>query len=134
MHKRERQFPTGIDTTVLRRFPLHGYIALALIAAAWPASWLKISFLGEYSFFPLWLGYILAVDAVVLRRTASSLLTRNRAIFPAMFLLSIPLWWGFEGINYFTQNWHYLGGEEYSALKYALLASWNLLDRHPRCL
>ena len=110
---------------LISRVPLHGYLALGLIAAAWPASWLRIGSFGEYAFFPLWLGYILAVDALVLRRTAGSLLTRNRAVFAAMFLASIPLWWGFEGINYFTQNWHYLGGEEYSALKYALLASWH---------
>ncbi len=110
---------------LISRVPLHGYLALGLIAAAWPASWLRIGSFGEYAFFPLWLGYILAVDALVLRRTAGSLLTRNRAVFAAMFLASIPLWWGFEGINYFTQNWHYLDGEEYSALKYALLASWH---------
>ena len=37
----------------------------------------------------------------------------------------MPLWWAFEGINYYTQNWQYLGAEEYSALRYFLVASWH---------
>ena len=125
IHERALQFLTETETAVFSRFPAHGYLGLALMATAWPASWLKLSTLGEYSFFPLWLGYILAVDALVLRRTASSLLTRNSIVFLSMFLFSIPLWWAFEGINYFTQNWHYLGGEAYSTLEYVLVASWH---------
>ena len=105
--------------------PLHGALGLILIAVAWAASWLRVEPLGEYSFFPLWLGYVLTVDAVVLRRKGSSLLTRNPLAFSGMFLASIPLWWAFEGINYFTQNWHYVGAEDYSPLRYGLLASWH---------
>ena len=92
---------------------------------AWPASWLHLSPLGQYAFFPLWLGYILTADALVLRRKGTSLLTRNPGVFLAMFLASVPIWWLFEGINHFTQNWHYLGAEEYSTLRYALVASWH---------
>ena len=40
-------------------------------------------------------------------------------------MLSAPLWWAFEGINAFTQNWRYLGAEQYSSLEYALIASWH---------
>ena len=105
--------------------PRHGALGLALVAAAWPASWLQIGPLAEYAFFPLWLGYILMVDALVLRRKGASLMTGNPLAFCGMFLASIPLWWAFEGINHFTQNWHYLGAETYSPLKYALVASWH---------
>ncbi len=105
--------------------PLHGIAGLILIGVAWPASWLHLSPLDEYSFFPIWLGYILIVDAINLRRTGSSPLTRSRASFLGMFVISVPLWWAFEGINYFTENWHYIGAEEYSPLRYALVASWH---------
>jgi hypothetical protein len=100
-------------------------MGLALIAVAWPASWLQIDLVGQYAFFPLWLGYILSVDAPVLRRTQTSPLTRNPAAFLAMFLFSVPTWWAFEGINHFTENWRYLGTEEYSTLRYAAVASWH---------
>ena len=105
--------------------PLQGTLGLVIIAVAWPASWLQIGLLGEYAFFPLWLGYILIVDALVLRRQGASLMTSSPLTFGGMFLASIPLWWAFEGINYFTQNWHYLGAEKYSPLRYAVVASWH---------
>ena len=54
----------------------HGILGLALLAVAWPASWLQLQPLAEYSFFPLWLGYILVRDALVLRRKGTSLLVR----------------------------------------------------------
>ena len=105
--------------------PFHGVLGLALIAVAWPASWLQFSPLAEYSFFPIWLGYILAVDAVVLRRKGTSLLTRNFVAFSGMFLASVPLWWAFEGINHFINSWRYLGAEDYSTLRYLTVASWH---------
>ena len=103
----------------------HGILGLALVAAAWPASWLQLQPLAEYSFFPLWLGYILVIDALVLRRKGSSLLVRDPKAFLGLFIASVPLWWAFEGINYFTHNWQYVGASEYSTLRYFLVASWH---------
>ena len=40
-------------------------------------------------------------------------------------MASVPLWWAFEGINYYTQNWQYLGADGYSTLRYFLVASWH---------
>ena len=79
--------------------PRHGTLGLVLVAVAWPASWLQIEPLAEYAFFPLWLGYILVVDALVLRRKGASLITSSPLTFGGMFRASIPLWWAFEGIN-----------------------------------
>ncbi|MEW5718259.1 MAG: hypothetical protein AB1817_06530 [Chloroflexota bacterium] len=87
---------------------------LALVAIFWFASWTHLGALGEYAFFPLWLGYILVVDALVARRTGASLLTRAPREFVALFLLSAPLWWIFEFHNYFLLNWHYLGARDLS--------------------
>ena len=103
----------------------HGILGLALIAVAWPASWLQLQPLAEYSFFPLWLGYILLIDALVLRRKGTSLLMRDPKAFWGLFVASVPLWWAFEGINYYTQNWQYLGAGDYSTLRYILVASWH---------
>ncbi len=111
--------------TSLNLPPAHGTLGLTLIAVAWPISWLQVYPLSEYSFFPLWLGYILVVDSLVLWRKGTSLLVRNPLGFVGMFLASVPAWWAFEGMNYFTQNWHYVGAEEYSALEYVLVASWH---------
>ena len=118
---RQMRMPAGKGWTA--PLPVHGAMGLTLVAVAWPVSWLRIDILGQYAFFPLWLGYILIVDALVLRRKSTSLLSRNPAAFLGMFLASVPLWWIFEGINHFTQNWHYVGDEEYSILRYVVVAS-----------
>ena len=54
--------------------PIHGAVGAALIALSWPVAWLQVGPVHEYTFFPLWLGYILVVDAMVLRRKSTSLL------------------------------------------------------------
>lgn len=92
----------------------HLFVGLALIAVFWFASWTHLGVLGEYAFFPLWLGYILVVDALVARRKGASLLTRAPREFIALFLLSTPIWWIFEFHNYFLLNWHYLGARDLS--------------------
>jgi len=76
-----------------------------------------------YLFFPLWLGYILVVDALVGRRTGASLWTRSRKGFVLLFILSVPGWWLFEIINDRTANWEYLGGGTFSPLEYYALCT-----------
>ncbi len=101
-------------TTTVRifnqRFPIHTFLGLALIAIAWPVAWLAIQPYSYYTFLYLWLGYILTVDGLNVARHHSSLLTRSPLHFFLLFVLSAPVWWLFEFLNDFTQNWHYLGG------------------------
>lgn len=109
----------------MRRFPLYGILALALCLTAWASSWLRIDPLYRYSFFPLWFGYILFIDALVVRRRGKSLLTRARWHYPLLFLTSSLFWWAFETLNIPVQNWHYILDQPYSPLAYFLLASLN---------
>jgi hypothetical protein len=74
-------------------------------------------------FFPLWLGYALAVDGWTFARTGTSPLARARRGWAALFLVSAPAWWLFELINRRLQNWEYHGGEELSDLEYFLYSS-----------
>jgi hypothetical protein len=76
-----------------------------------------------YLFFPLWLGYILVVDALVHRQTGSSLWTRSRRGFMLLFVLSAPAWWLFEIINNRTGNWEYLGAGGFTPLEYNALST-----------
>lgn len=106
-----------------RRFPLHGWLGLLLIAVFWPLNWMLQGPRTHWAFFPLWLGYCLTVDGINLYRRGTSLLARDRRMYVLLFLISVPLWWTFEAINLRTLNWLYLGGEFLSDLEYALLAS-----------
>ena len=84
--------------------PYRGLLGLLLIAIAWPLS----QQIGQNLFFPLWLGFILLVDGLVLRRTGTSLVVRSPKIMVVMFIVASPYWWAFEGINEITQNWVYV--------------------------
>ena len=103
--------------------PWQGWVGLALVLVAWPLNWLLPGQRTAYLFFPLWLGYVLAVDGLVYLRKGSSLLTRSWQRFVGLFFVSAPAWWLFEAINLRTQNWFYLGTESFSPLEYFLLAS-----------
>ena len=96
---------------------------MVLIAIAWPLAWFGPSPYSEYTFFPLWLGYILTLDGVTVRRSGTSLLSRDGRRFALLFAFSIPLWWVFEFANRFLRNWAYVQAHDYSPVVYAALAS-----------
>jgi hypothetical protein len=105
------------------RWPVHGWVGLILIAVFWPLNWTLPGVRTSYLFFPLWLGYILVVDALVQVRTGTSIRTRSRKNFLLLFLISAPVWWLFELINLRTANWEYVGCELFSTLQFALLCT-----------
>jgi hypothetical protein len=66
-----------------------------------------------------WTGYILLVDAIVLKRRGNSWLHDARPEFAFLAIVSIPLWLVFEWYNkYFIHNWHYVNLPENLALRY----------------
>lgn len=78
-----------------------------LIFARWPSDE-HLRPLSDYWFAAVWFGYIFALDALVYRRDGRSLFVNHRKIFLWMLPLSALVWLGFEGVNLFVQNWHYL--------------------------
>ncbi len=106
-----------------KTLPLHLFFGLALVAVFWFTSWTHLGALGEYAFFPQWLGYILTVDALVAWRRGSSLLTRHPREFIALFVLSAPVWWLFEGMNNFVLNWHYIDTQNFIFWRVLLVGS-----------
>ncbi len=119
----ESPSPSSAASVARRRFPLYGFAALALCLLAWAASWLRIDPFYRYRFFPLWFGYIMFMDALVVMRHGTSLLTRARWRYIQIFVISSIVWWVFEGMNVAVQNWHYLLDQPYSRLSYTLIVS-----------
>jgi hypothetical protein len=110
-------------TTGRSVWPVRGWVGLILVAVCWSLNWMLPGVRTSYLFFPLWLGYILVVDALVWRRTGRSLWTRSRKDFVLLFVISAPVWWLFELINLRTGNWEYLGRELFSPLRFDLLST-----------
>ncbi|MCA1670462.1 MAG: hypothetical protein LC793_24395 [Thermomicrobia bacterium] len=103
-------------------------IGSALNAAAWVSAWARVGPLAHYSFFPLWLGFILIVDALTEARSGTSLWRRSHRAFVALFVVSAPFWWYFERLNRYVGNWHYLTPQRYGALAYVFWASLAFSD------
>jgi len=70
------------------RLAVHGWLGLGLIAIFWPLNWLLPGTRSQWAFFPLWLGYCLTVDALVLWRRGTSLLTRSWRRYVGLFAVS----------------------------------------------
>jgi hypothetical protein len=93
-------------------FPWWGWAAVAAGAAAWALAWARFPWMGffqAHTFTPLWLAYIVGVNALCVRRTGRSLLTHCTGFFLALFPTSAVFWWFFEYLNRFVQNWYYVG-------------------------
>jgi hypothetical protein len=99
-------------------FPAHGFAGLALIAVFWTLNWSLAGLRTHWGFFPLWLGYCLTVDALTYYRTGTSLITRSWRKYIGLFLVSAPVWWIFEAINWRLQNWRYDGGEFFTPFEF----------------
>src|SRR5258708_2559536 len=98
-------------------------LGMVLTVAFWVAAWTRVPIASEYSFFPLWLGYVLSVNGISELAYRDSLLKRMRGWFACLFIASIPLWWFFEWANSVLQNWHYIFPHPISQLHYVIQAS-----------
>lgn len=105
------------------RSPARAAAGLLLVGASWAVSWSHFRPLSDHTFFPLWLGYILTVDAVVEWRTGSSPIARSGWRVVWLFLLSVPLWWIFELLNRLVGNWVYHQARDYPRVVGFLLSS-----------
>ncbi len=108
------------------RLPWWGWCGALLTAASWYAAWSRPAWLGilnRHTFTPLWFGFILLLDGAVHRRKGHSMLTRSPLGFASLFAVSAVMWWFFEYLNRFTQNWYYSAVRTYDALGYVLAAT-----------
>jgi hypothetical protein len=109
-----------------KAWPVHGWFGLGLVITSWTLNWPLSGLRSHWTFFPLWLGYCLTVDALVLARKGTSLLTRNPRAYVGLFLVLAPAWWLFELLNWRNQNWLYGGRQFFTNLQYLVLASFSL--------
>ncbi len=98
-------------------------VGATINAVAWVNAWGRVGPLAHYSFFPLWLGFILIVDALTEARSGTSLWRRSHRGFVALFIASAPFWWYFERLNRYVGNWHYINYRPFSAAAYIFWAS-----------
>jgi len=142
--------PAGRTATppARRPMPWWGWAGLALLAVSWLLAWTRFESMAplqRHTFTPLWLGYVVLVNALTWRRTGHCLLRDRPLRLLALFPLSAVFWWFFEFLNRFVQNWYYVGGEALGPWQYfwqatlpfstvlpAVLSTRDLLASYPR--
>ena len=96
-------------STKAEPYSAYGWIDLSIIAAAEMALSLEVKPVAVYFTPIVWTGYIMAIDAAVFSLRGRSLLRTEPQAFVWMAILSIFLWFVFEGYNMRLRNWTYVG-------------------------
>jgi hypothetical protein len=109
-----------------RSFPWWGALAGFLGLATWAVAWCPLEPLAgirRFTFSPLWLAYIVFVNALTYRQTGQCMMTHRPRTFLLLFPVSAVFWWYFEYLNRFAQNWYYVGISDMSPAQYAVFAT-----------
>ncbi len=107
-------------------FPWWGWAGAGLCAASWTLAWGRIPWMGGFqahTFTPLWIAFILLVNAFTVRRTGRCLMLSRTRSFLLLFPVSAGFWWTFEYLNRFVGNWRYSGVAGFGAMEYFLFAT-----------
>jgi hypothetical protein len=108
------------------RFPWWGWCAVAFGGMVWFLAWTRFAWfepLQAFTFSPIWLAFIVVVNALTFRRTGHCVMLDRPGFFALLFPVSALFWWFFEYLNRFVQNWVYEGVAAFSAFDYVLFAT-----------
>lgn len=122
----EKRFKLHERRLTSHAFPLWGWLGAVLTALSWALAWNRFTWfepLQPFTFTPLWLGYILLINAWTYCRTGRCAMLDRPRYFLWLFPLSSAFWWFFEYLNRFVQNWYYMGAQELTPLEYFLHAT-----------
>ncbi|MGH8610623.1 MAG: hypothetical protein ACREYF_00885 [Gammaproteobacteria bacterium] len=120
-----------------RALPWWGMLGMGTMAAAWLFAWTRFPWFGTlqgYTFTPLWLGYILLVNALCYRRTGRCLMLDAPLFLVALFPLSAYFWWLFEYLNQFAGNWYYVDAPKLTPLERFVVGSMSFATVLPAVL
>jgi len=107
-------------------FPWWGWVGIGWAGLWWVLSWNRFSWmtsLQEHTFAPLWLGYIVVVNAWTYARIGHCMLLKRPRYVLSLFPLSAVFWWFFEYLNRFVQNWYYVGVVGMTPIEYFIRAT-----------
>ena len=93
-------------------FPWWGWFGSLGVLISWFMAWTRFDWFSRFqlhTFTPLWISYILAINALAFRRDGRCIMIQHPVRFLLLFPVSALFWWFFEYINRFVQNWSYTG-------------------------
>jgi hypothetical protein len=117
---------SGPNAQSCRSFPWWGWLGIGWTSVWWVVAWTRFPWLAavqEHTFTPLWLGYIVIVNAATFTRTGRCMMLHRSSYLLSLFFLSAAFWWLFEYLNRFVQNWYYVGIADVTPLEYFFRAT-----------
>jgi hypothetical protein len=123
---RQTRTPVPAPAATGGRFPWWGWAGLGFCLFTWVLAWKRFAWFWlfqPHTFLPIWAGFILAVNALTVKRSGSCLLVRRPLRFMLLFPVSAVFWWLFEFLNRFVQNWYYTGIEGMGPGEYSYYSS-----------
>ena len=93
-------------------FPWWGWLGTGFGIIAWILAWSRFPWfdrLQPHTFTPLWLSYIMVINALTYKRSGRCMMRDRPGFFLILFPFSALFWWFFEYLNRFVQNWYYVG-------------------------
>jgi len=123
---KSRRWISEISQPKLSFFPWWGWVGVLICIAGWILAWTRFEWFQlfqQHTFTLPWVGYILIVNALCVKRKSSCALTDNPKRFVLLFPLSALFWWFFEYLNRYVQNWYYLGIDDFGTVEYVVFAS-----------
>lgn len=118
-------FKNRIASPKVRSLPGWGFAAFLGLTGFWVLAWTRwdwFSFFQPHTFFPLWLCWIICVNALTYRASGRCPMLDASLRFAVLFMVSAGFWWIFEYLNRFVGNWYY-SGSQYGAGTYFVLAT-----------
>lgn len=115
-----------VGRRLIAAFPWWGWLGIGWTSIAWLLAWTRFSWMApvqDLTFTPLWLGYIVVVNALSVMRTGRCLLVSQPRFFLLLFPLSALFWWFFEYLNRFAENWYYINIDQLTPAEYFWRAS-----------
>ncbi len=111
---------------VRTEFPWWGWGGMIWTGLIWLVAWTRFEWVGRlqlHTFTPLWLGYIVVINAWTKARVGHCMMFHRPRYFTSLFPLSALCWWYFEYLNRFVQNWHYPRVWDVTAFEYVVYAT-----------
>lgn len=93
-------------------FPWWGWVGLGLGILSWTFAWTRFTWLEPYqpyTFIPQWISFIVVMNALKHWRSGNCPMLSDPPFFLKLFIASAVLWWVFEYLNRFVNNWIYEG-------------------------
>ena len=126
-HSANRTIEQSEHSNISHPFPWWGWAGLVLMIVSWVIAWNRFEWFRPcqvlLSYFPIWIGYIVTMNAVCVWRSGRCPMTDHPVAYVLTFPVSSLFWWFFEYLNRFVWNWYYLGVSDLSSFLYIVYAT-----------